>query len=268
MSAYEGKARDRCGDKKRVNVLHHASSKQAKAVWAEFVALIEDRWDTASLFYVNLATDGDVKYEAGTTHLTSPVSSGYDLRHIVSALAPAFGAEAAREIYSVMRGEGFALGFEVLCDYAEYFFEQTGEPVYLNVRDFIASHKAQIEIALRYNLGTIEGTNAHLIASRLKRFGGGWSSGLEPMVRLKAAQACGRRVPLVSNQTKSPLGEVVKARMLIEIEERISFLESRAKGLSHRGPQRSASNPIFYRQVIIPSSKAREVNHNYLHLWN
>jgi hypothetical protein len=48
------------------------------------------------------------------------------------------------------------------------------------------------------NLGTIEGTNAHLIGSRLKNYGGGWSpAGIEAMVTLRAARASGGQIPLL-----------------------------------------------------------------------
>jgi hypothetical protein len=193
--AYEGKRQVGKNKKQRINCLHHASTAKTPVAWAEFGQMIAAKWDPDALFVTNLATDGAAGYRAGEKYLPGKVVSGYDLHHIISVLSPVFGHEIAREIFGVMREYGFEEGYRLLIDYRDWYVSQgTGEH-YKKAADFITAHADQIRFALVYNLGTIESTNAHLIGSRLKRFGGGWSSGLEPMVRLRAYKASRRDLP-------------------------------------------------------------------------
>jgi hypothetical protein len=267
MVAYEGKEKDKYGNMKRINTLYHASSKPADEVWKQFCARIEDRWDTSVLFYTNLATDGAPKYEDGKKHLPAQTSSGYDLHHITSALAPTFGADIAREVYLTMRGAGFEAGLASLCNYAEFFFAQKGDEKYLKAYRFIAKRSEAIKNSLRYNLGTIESTNAHLIASRLNRFGGGWYSGLDPMVKLRAARASGQDIPIGCKRQSENLVKQVQTRTREEIDTTIAVLEHKAAKLGRQRKKTSAYQP-FYRQVQIAHTKSIEANHSFLHLWN
>jgi hypothetical protein len=266
LSAFEGKRQNKYKKKERVNRLHHASSKEAKVVWDEFYELIGCRWDTDALHVTNYAGDGDAKYDKGAKRLPGKVSCAYDLHHIVGAISPAFGRDIAREVYAVMRGEGFKPGLEVLADYTKFFFSQTNDEAYTDTFEFITSRESEIKTALTYNLGTAESTNAHIIGSRLKRFGGGWGTGLEPMVRLRAARASGMEVPIMFRK-RIDLPSLTKARTLEEIDALIAVLEGKAKGVRIKRGAPTSSLP-YYRQVSVAHTKSAEANYSYLHLWS
>jgi len=267
MVAYEGKKQNKNGTKSRINTLYHASSEPAPDVWIQFKEQIHERWDTTALRYSHLATDGADKYEAGIKHLPAKVYAGYDLHHITSALSPAFGAEIAREIYNTMKTYGFNAGFETLNDYAEFFFATKGDEACLKARDFIAEHASAIKTAFVCNLGTIESTNAHLIGSRLKRFGGGWRSGLEPMVRLRSARASGTEIPIGRRRRERVIDKRLAARRQKDIEITIAELERKATGIRYQGKE-AETTPLYYHQVQLAHSSSHEANHSLLHLWN
>jgi hypothetical protein len=266
LSVYEGKQTDRYGRTTRKETLHYASSHPCQQVWEAFSAKVGQKWDTSVLYRINWATDGDIKYENGVTHFNADISCGYDLFHIVAAIKPLYGIDIAREVYSVMKDEGFNLGLQTLYDYSTYYFEQTGNEGYLAVYDFIYRHQTEIKTALSYNLGTAEGTNAHIIKDRMKGRGLSWSSGLESMARLQAHRASGGNIPIAVAPRDCDLVALGKKRTIDEIESVIAAMERRAKTIKHRSP--APSEKPYYRQVTIPSYKAVEANHNYLHLWS
>jgi hypothetical protein len=267
FSVYEGKRINKYGVKERVNTLHHASAKKAEVAWGELYEKIGQKWDTDALFWVNYAGDGDKKYTNGAKGLIDRVSCGYDLHHIVSAISPAFGVEIAREVFKTMKGAGFDAGLECLAGYTEFFFGRTNDEAYIDTFAFIASRADQIKTALVYNLGTAEGTNAHLVASRLNRFGGGWNSGLEPMVRLRAAYASGIDVPVRKRQGDYGLGICLQARALSEIEERIAKLEDKAKDIKSKRGKPCTDLP-YYRQVSVAHTNSIEAGRGFLNLWS
>jgi len=275
MSAYEGKVCGKNGKRRRVNPLHYASSKGADVAWGEFSRAMARKWDVKCLHHINLATDGDVKYKRGKHLMPACVSSGYDLYHITSALRPVFGAEIAGEIYAVMRDVGFDTGAQMLSDYAQFFFERTGDKKYLKTRDFIKRNEREIKVALARNLGTMEGSVSHIVASRLKRFGGGWGTGLEAMVRLRAAHASGEKIALRVRNSEGKLADRIEVRLrsevqnmtLFEIEGAIAALERKAKGMSRQNERTSNERP-YYRQAHVAHNGDRASNPNYLHLWS
>ena len=266
LSAYEGKTTDERGRTKREEALHYASSRPSQVVWEAFSAKVGDKWDVDAMYYINWATDGDTKYENGVDHFDADISCGYDLFHIVGAIKPLFGIDIAREVYAVMKDEGFKLGLEVLYDYSTYYFEQTDNEGYLDIYDFIKRHEKEIVTAFSYNLGTIEGTNAHIIKDRMKGRGLAWSSGLEPMARLQAHRASGGKVPIATPTHDCDLVALGCQRTIDQIESAIALMESRAKAIKHTCAK--TTDRPYYHQVTIPSYKAREANHSYLHLWS
>jgi hypothetical protein len=266
LSAYEGKKTDHRGRKRREEALHYASSLSAHEVWEAFASKVDGKWDIDALYHINFATDGDTKYEGGITHFDADISCGYDLFHIVGAIKPLFGIDVAREVYAVMKDEGFKLGLQVLYDYSEYYFEKTGNKGYNDIYDFIKHHETEIITAFSYNLGTIEGTNAHIIKDRMKGRGVAWSSGLEPMARLQAHRASKGTVPIATPGRDCDLVVLGRKRTIEQIESAIAAMENRAKA-TKRKPSKTSHTP-YYRQVTIGSSKAREANHSYLHLWS
>jgi len=267
FSAYSGKEATsiKAGNKKRVNVLHYATVTDPKCAWEQFSNLVKQKYDTQNIFYSNLACDGDPSYTAGVRYLPGKVSLGYDLHHISPKIAACLGRDIAREIYATMRGLGFDVGFDILTTYLEHFLEEGGDEKYQELLEFACRHRRSMKTAFDYNLGTIEGTIAHIIGSRCKRFGGGWGPRLEAVVRLRAASASGIEPALATRKRTVSLPKVVKEHRLSEIESYIAALEQRAKTVKPN--KRQNLEPEYYRQAPIAHRSRSEKCYSLLRQW-
>jgi len=265
-SAFTGKERVGTNRKKRCNVLHFATTDAPKDAWDEFGNLLGRKYETQNIYCTNLAADGDVSYLNGARVLFGEVSVGYDLHHIPTSIAQTLGVDIAREVYATMKEIGFSEGFDVLKTYADDFFADTGHEKYVDIISFVQKHEGAMRVAFKYNLGTIEGTNAHIIGSRCKRFGGGWGPRLDPIVRLRAAFASGVRPGLAHRARKVSLPDIVKNRMLQEAQNYIATLEARAKkNRSRISP--SDFFPEYYHQAPIAHRSKNERCYSLLKKW-
>jgi len=267
FSAYAGKEKRGKHKKVRKGILHYASVAPAKISWEEFCARIDKHFDAGEIFYTNLACDGDKKYLKGASYLPGKVSVGYDLHHIPSKIAQVLGVDIAKEVYGTIKGLGFSVGLDILETYAWDFYADTQDRKYIDLLYFFYEHRDSMETALKYNLGTIEGTNAHIIGARCKNFGGGWGSGLEPMVRLRAASACGIRPKLATRKSNISLPEIAKQRTLIEIEGYIAGLEKRAKQDKPKIDPCKGEDPLYYHQGVIAHRSKSEACYSFLRKW-
>jgi hypothetical protein len=264
--AYSGKE-NTGANRQRENLLCYASSAPASGAWQAFVSLVKERYETKDIFWTNLACDGDLQYLAGKRVLPGKVSTGYDLHHIPTKIAQTLGADIAREVFATMKRFSFEEGYALLTDYCQFFFEKEGDEKYRKLMDFFKRHKGSMAKAFIYNLGCAESTNAHIIGARMKRFGGGWASGLEPMARLRAASACNIRPALAHRQRQIPLPEQTRRRTLSEIEEYIARLEQKAKRAKAHTSKKQDLKPEYYNQVHIAHRSKNEHCASLLHKW-
>jgi hypothetical protein len=269
FSAYTGKERLSNDVRRRISALHFATTSPAPAAWTEFSEMLDKHFDTDRIHYTNFATDGDDKYLAGSRYLPGQVSVAYDLHHIPTKIAQTLGSDIAREIFATMKHVGFEEGLDILETYAFDLYDSEGDDKYLKLITFFYTHKDSMKIALCYNLGTMEGTIAHMLGSRVKRFGGGWSTGLDPMVRLKAAQASGIEPKLQTRNSSVSLPEISSARNLAEIERSIAKLEQKASA-HHKGKGRNTpvDKPMYYHQAKIVHKAKSEKSASYLSKWS
>jgi len=269
FSAYAGKelASTKTGGKKRVEVLHFASVRDPKDAWDSFTSLLDQKYDTQGIFYTNLASDGDPSYTGGAKYLPGKVSVGYDLHHVSPKIAATLGADIAREVYVTMKELGFDTGFDVLVTYLEHFINKHGDEKYQELLKFAHKHRKSMKVAFDYNLGTIEGTIAHIIGSRCKRFGGGWGPRLEAVVRLRAASASGIEPKLATRARTTPLPEIIQKRKLADIESYIATLEQKARTNHPSKDPCKGLEPEYYRQGLIAHRSKSERCYNLLHQW-
>ena len=254
--------------KVRTHATHFATTKAAPDAWSEFSSLLSKRYDTDNVTHTNFATDGDAKYLKGAKTLPGKVSVGYDLHHIPSKIAHTLGADIAREVFATMKELGFEDGFDILETYCEHFYELEKDEKYLDLIEFFNTHKQSMKTALVHNLGTMEGSIAHIIGSRCKRFGGGWGTGLDPMVRLRAARASGIRPVLATRKSTTLLPEIVQSRTLLEVENFIADLEQRAKeNYTAYDRKKLGDKPLYYHQVQIPHKSSNERCASLLRKW-
>jgi len=266
--AYSGKKNVGKNVKVRTHATHFATTKAAPDAWSEFSSLLSKRYDTDNVTHTNFATDGDAKYLKGAKTLPGKVSVGYDLHHIPSKIAHTLGADIAREVFATMKELGFEDGFDILETYCEHFYELEKDEKYLDLIEFFNTHKQSMKTALVHNLGTMEGSIAHIIGSRCKRFGGGWGTGLDPMVRLRAARASGIRPVLATRKSTTLLPEIVQSRTLLEVENFIADLEQRAKeNYTAYDRKKLGDKPLYYHQVQVPHKSSNERCASLLRKW-
>ena len=265
FSAYTGKEPADSKNKKRLNVMHFATTKSSQKAWEKFSQNIDAAYDTEGIFYSNLACDGEVSYLKGAAHLPGIVVTGYDLHHIPTSLASTFGRSIAAEIYATMKSLGWEAGYDVLRAYADDFYQKSKDEKYRDIVSFINAHEEDMKTSLKYNLGTIEGTNAHIIGSRCKRFGGGWGRRLEAMVRLRAADASGIKPGLAYRDHKIDLPKIISERNLEEIENCIKAYEQKAKKNCPRVTENLP--PEYYHQAPIAHRSKNEKCYSLLREW-
>lgn len=227
--------------------------------------LIDQKYDTQEIFYTNLACDGDPSYTRGARYLPGQVSTGYDLHHIVPKIAAYLGRDIAHEVYVTMKKLGFDIGFDVLITYLEHFIEKGSGEKYQELLEFAYRHKKSMKVAFDYNLGTIEGTIAHIIGSRCKRFGGGWGPRLEAVVRLRAASASEIAPRLATRVRTTSLPEIVKDRQIVDIENYIGALEEKAK--TNRSNVSKGLECEYYHQAPIAHRSKNEGCYSLLRKW-
>ena len=269
FSAYAGKeiASEKTGRKRRIDALHFATVSDPKDAWSNFSSLLRQKYDTSHIFYSNLACDGDPSYTGGAKYLPGSVSLGYDLHHISPKIAAHLGRDIAREVYATMKGLGFSAGFDVLVTYIEHFLEESGDEKYSELLAFAHKHRQSMKTAFDYNLGTIEGTIAHIIGSRCKRFGGGWGPRLEAVVRLRAARASEIEPKLATRKRDISLPEIVCRRKRVDIESYIAALEQRARKNQTVKSLRKSLEPEYYHQAPIAHRSKDERCHSLLRKW-
>jgi len=266
-SAYTGKETlsTKTGRKRRVDAFYFATVKDPKDAWSNFSSLLDQKYDTQGIFYTNLASDGDPSYTGGAKYLPGHVSLGYDLHHVSPKIAAYLGQDIAREVYASMKELGFNVGFDVLVTYLEHFIAEGKDEKYQELLEFAHKHRSSMKVAFDYNLGTIEGTIAHIIGSRCKRFGGGWGPRLEAVVRLRAANASGIEPALATRKRDISLPKIIKDRELADIENYIASLELKARAVKLRKTKNL--EPEYYRQAPIAHRSKSEKCYSLLNQW-
>jgi len=269
FSAYVGKeiVSTQTGRKRRIDALHFATVSDPKDAWSDFSSLLHQKYDTSHIFYSNLACDGDPSYTGGAKYLPGSVSLGYDLHHVSPKIATYLGRDIAREVYATMKELGFSAGFDVLVTYIEHFLQESEDEKYRELLVFVHKHRASMKIAFDYNLGTIEGTIAHIVGSRCKRFGGGWGPRLEAVVRLRAARASDIEPRLATRTRDVSLPEIVCRRKRVDIESYIATLEQRARKNQTVKSLRKSLEPEYYHQASIAHRSKNEGCYSLLRKW-
>jgi|GEM_PF-5858204 len=195
---YEGKRQNKNNTKSRINTHFLATQGHSDELWDVTERYIDATYDTTHVKRAYLGVDGASWCAKGADVLPGTVKVGYDLWHVHRIIKGAATREIASEIIAVLNRKGIASCIECIKNYSGFFDATDTEHRLDELISFFAKYEDMIRCGLRYNLGTIEGTNAHLIGSRLKNFGGGWSpAGIEAMVTLRAARASGEDIPLI-----------------------------------------------------------------------
>lgn len=191
LVAYEDKREGR-----RVGVVHHALVGAPKRFWEEGVARVAGRYSLLALKRCYAGTDGAKWCGALPDYLHGPaVIHKLDPWHVNRAIKAACQdpRDAAPLLALLRDGRIDELLGELRARAAA---DPKAEPRMRALGAYITTNRKAIE-ADAPGMGTMEGTNAHLYASRMKVWGGAWSAaGASDMARIRAALSSGEALPV------------------------------------------------------------------------
>jgi hypothetical protein len=140
-----------------------------------------------------------------------------DRFHINREIRRAFGGRTARashfiSLVSSRRIKRLARDLQLVINHA------TDKSRYLALQSYLISNKELIERGPGPSMGTMEGTNAHVYAARMKVWGGAWSrAGAAAMAAVRAQIASG--LPLIAPRLDNAVYDDSQIRKKIRYEE-------------------------------------------------
>jgi len=195
LCAYEDKRAGR-----RVGVVHHALVGAPKRFWEEGVAHLAGHYSLPDLKRCYTGSDGAKWCGALADHLHGPkIVHKLDPWHVNRAIKTAFPEPGDAAPLFELLGAGM---LDELLDVLRLRLD-TGFGEDAKTRALIAyltNNRASI-MADAPSMGTMEGTQAHLYAARMKVWGGAWSrEGASDMARIRATLASGEALPVPARE--------------------------------------------------------------------
>jgi hypothetical protein len=191
LCAYEDKNAGR-----RVGVVHHALVGAPKRFWEEGVAHLAGHYSLPSLKRCYTGSDGAKWCGALADHLHGPkIVHKLDPWHVNRAIRTAFPEQQdAAPLFDLLRAGRLDELLDALTSRMDTGFGDAAKTRVLI--GYIKNNRTSIE-ADTPSMGTMEGTQAHLYAARMKVWGGAWSrEGASDMARIRATLASGDKLPV------------------------------------------------------------------------
>lgn len=204
LVAYAGKEPDGHGALRRSGpVVHFAEVAAPVRFDQEALARVAGTYDMSSVERAHLGFDGADWCSGLAEWVPAPVEGHLDRWHLARAMRDALpqSSRRSRAWRAIASGD-----LDGLCSW----LEGIGGPNAAKCRALAAYVRGNASAILSDgpSLGTMEGTNAHLYASRMKHFGGGWSRrGASDMARIRSAIASGDELPAVTRDASFPPAE-------------------------------------------------------------
>lgn len=201
-AAYAGKTEVAPGRYKRGGLCLTCADGGADGFWERAWRMICENYEEDDV--ERIAVGGDGAEWCGPERIDAMAPAGcsvdftLDPFHVMQKIVRAFPAEGSpereRAVCLAVRGEGENLAR--MCEAAAANAAGRARGKILDLAAYAANHASEIRPPRR-ELGTMEGTNAHIGAARLKGQGRSWSRrGAEAMCLIRCALATGR--PLVA----------------------------------------------------------------------
>jgi len=191
LCAYEDKNAGR-----RVGVVHHALVGAPKRFWEEGVAHLAGHYSLPALKRCYTGSDGAKWCGSLADHLHGPrIVHKLDPWHVNRAIRSAFPEHAdAAPLFDLLSAAKLDELLDVLSLRLDTGFGDEAKTKALI--GYISNNRASI-MADTPSMGTMEGTQAHLYAARMKVWGGAWSrEGASDMARIRATLASGDVLPV------------------------------------------------------------------------
>jgi hypothetical protein len=193
--AYSGKRfKKNSKNKECVNKTIYAGIESKDSFWKNTSAHIASKFDVSKIKNIYHSTDGEVAYKNGDCYLPGKTTHSLDPWHLHNAINACFRIEdkylANRLKKLLIYENNFPKAISFLSYLEESANNNDAKERVNTLKTYILNNREGIENN-KLSLGTMEATNAHIIGSRFKRFGGAWSiEGADNLVRLKAYMAC------------------------------------------------------------------------------
>lgn len=181
---------------KRIGAVHHALVGGPKRFWEEGVAHLAGYYSLPSLKRCYTGSDGAKWCGALADHLHGPkIVHKLDPWHVNRAIKTAFPQpQDCAPLFELLGAGRLDELLEVLRLRLDTGFGE--ETKTRQLIGYIRNNRASI-MAVAPSMGTMEGTQAHLYAARMKVWGGAWSKeGASDMARIRATLASGERLPV------------------------------------------------------------------------
>jgi hypothetical protein len=172
---YQGK--DECGH--RGGVVHFASEEQPACFWALLGSRVGQDYvleDVTTIYASHDAAGWCKNHGLDMLAPAAEVLCHLDAFHVNREIRRAFGiGRAASYVTGLIYARRTKRLFAVLEKVIAHAGKGTEYRRYLHLRDYLKNNRALIESGLHPSMGTMEGTNAHVYAARMKVWGGAWS---------------------------------------------------------------------------------------------
>lgn len=195
LCAYQGKE---AGE--RVGVVHHGLVGGPKRFWEEGVARVAGRYALDSLKRCYTGSDGAKWCASLGDYLHGPrIVHKLDPWHVNRAIKTAYpDARDAAPLFELLGSGRIDELLDVLSLRLDTGYGDEDKTAALI--GYIGRNREAIEAAAP-SMGTMEGTNAHLYAARMKIWGGGWSAkGASDMARIRATLFSGDELPVPARE--------------------------------------------------------------------
>lgn len=201
-AAYAGKTEVAPGRYKRGGLCLTCADEGADTFWERAWRMICENYEEDDIGRIAVGGDGAEWCGPGRMESMAPAGCSVDFTldpfHVMQKIVRAFPAEGSpereRAVYLAVRGEGD--GLARMCEDAAAKGAGGARGKITELAAYAAGHASGIRPPA-HELGTIEGTNAHIGAARLKGQGRSWSRrGAEAICLIRCALATGR--PLVA----------------------------------------------------------------------
>jgi len=220
LCAYEDKKAGR-----RIGVVHHALVGGPKRFWEEGVAKVAGHYSLPSLKRCYTGSDGAKWCCSLADHLHGPkIVRKLDPWHANRAVKTAFPEhQDAAPLFEMLSAGRIDELLDVLrLRLGTGYGDEAKTRALIG---YIKNNRASIE-ADAPSMGTMEGTQAHLYAARMKVWGGAWSrEGASDMARIRATLASGETLPMPTRE------QVFRAK---DRKRRSAVLEKRRYGSSYQ----------------------------------
>ena len=240
--AYAGKDDKR----RRAGVVHLALDEQPLYFWPLLAARIAQDYDPEDAYTLHASSDlaGWCKnHDLDKGFPQAEIIHYADPYHVNREVRRAFGGNtrSASHIISLVYARKTKRLIAEICRVIAHAKKGKERSRYVKLLDYLQANIEMIKRGIRNNMGTMEGTNAHVYAARMKVWGGAWSRpGGQAMALIRSRLASGK--PLIAPKPDNVLlsdGQIRRRQRFEESLLRQGWFVKETEGHGYEPPRGS-----------------------------